>query len=68
MIVGIRNRIREEALPFIITEFIMVQFFKLGAEIRYKVSFAMNGQIHIPLFTEHTDKLLFQRSFTLILI
>ena len=56
----------EELLPLTIREMIVVEFLQLGPEVGDKVSFCMDREIFIPLFTKEPDELFLQICLTLV--
>ena len=56
----------EKLLPLTIREMVVVQFLQLGPEVGDKVSFCMDREIFIPLFTKEPDELFLQISLTLV--
>ena len=68
VVIRIRQGILEESIPFGISEGITIQNLQLLSEIRYHFSLRMDRKVFIALFREHTDKLPFQFSLTLIAV
>ena len=66
VLIGVGNRARKEALPFVIGKMVVVQLFQPLPQVVHQIHFRVNGQIGIALFAQHTDELLFQRRFALV--
>ena len=66
MLIRVGDSVRKEALPLVIGEMIIVQFFQLDTQIGYKVFFRADPEVLIALLGEHPDKFLLQRSLALI--
>ena len=58
----------EKLLPLTIRKMVVVQFLQPGPEVGDKVSFCMDREIFIPLFTKEPDELFLQISLTLVCI
>ena len=65
-VVGIGNALGKEPLPFAVGKAVVVQRFKLRAQVGDQLRLAMNRLVLIALLCQKADKLRFERSFALI--
>ena len=65
-VIGVGNALGKESLPFAVGKMIVVQRFELCAQVGDKLLLAVYRLVLIALLCQKTDKLRFERSFTLI--
>ena len=64
--IAIRQHFIPKPLPFAVGEAIIIQLFKLRAQVGDEVGFFVNGQAFIAQFAKQADELVFQLGFALI--
>ena len=67
MLIGVGDDVCKKALPFAVGEPVVIEGFKLKAQVRDQFILRMDGQIGIALLAEHTNEFLFEFGLALIL-